>query len=76
MRKINCCWNCEDRYLGCHSECDKYKGEKEELVKTNEMILAKKKEASNSVCESSFSNFSGSKREKRKNNQGNYGYLK
>lgn len=29
--KINCCLNCEDRHVGCHSSCDRYKQERAEI---------------------------------------------
>ena len=25
---IKCCWNCEDRQMGCHGTCERYKAEK------------------------------------------------
>lgn len=28
MLGINVCKNCTDRYIGCHSECEKYKNVK------------------------------------------------
>lgn len=28
--RINCCRNCSDRCVGCHSYCGIYKGQKEE----------------------------------------------
>lgn len=24
MKNDNCCKNCRDRHIGCHSECEKY----------------------------------------------------
>lgn len=34
---MNCCYNCKDRAVGCHSKCEKYaefdQGRKEELAK-------------------------------------------
>ena len=29
---IHCCLDCEERHSDCHSECEKYKKEKEEHV--------------------------------------------
>lgn len=26
--KINCCYQCQDRVVGCHSTCEKYKEQK------------------------------------------------
>lgn len=37
MSKINCCYKCEKRYLGCHAECEEYKKEKEELTRIREI---------------------------------------
>lgn len=45
MQERNCCYQCQDRYVGCHSECEKhnkwlanYKKRKAEIrkVKTKE----------------------------------------
>ena len=33
MIKITCCKDCEDREIGCHSYCEKYIREKEQMVK-------------------------------------------
>jgi hypothetical protein len=30
---IKCCKDCEDRYFGCHSECDRYLKEKKKSAK-------------------------------------------
>ena len=37
MSKINCCYKCEKRYLGCHADCEEYKKEKEELTRIREI---------------------------------------
>lgn len=37
MGKINCCYKCEKRYLGCHADCEDYKKEKEELTRIREI---------------------------------------
>lgn len=34
--KIKCCYKCKDRHLGCHSDCEKYIGEKAELERIKE----------------------------------------
>jgi len=38
MKKIECCKECTKRYLGCHSECEEYISESNELknIKHNE----------------------------------------
>lgn len=33
---ISCCKGCADRYIGCHSECDRYKQQTEEWKKAKE----------------------------------------
>lgn len=40
--RISCCLGCEQREIGCHSTCEKYKKEREMLNKRNEMIVAQK----------------------------------
>lgn len=37
MGKINCCYGCEKRYLGCHAECEEYKKQREELTRIREI---------------------------------------
>lgn len=34
---IKCCYKCEDRHLGCHSECERYKQEREQYEKQKEI---------------------------------------
>lgn len=58
---ISCCKDCEDRYLGCHSECDKYKKQIEEWNKAKEEF---KKKKTSIICKSDFNNYVG-KRTKR-----------
>lgn len=31
MTKINCCKNCQSRYIGCHSSCLRYIDEKQKI---------------------------------------------
>jgi len=31
MKKINCCYGCEAREIGCHSSCEKYLTERAEM---------------------------------------------
>ncbi len=35
---MNCCYNCNDRYIGCHGNCDKYAKFK---AKTEQVRLAR-----------------------------------
>lgn len=42
MALIVCCKNCTERYLGCHSECEQYKKEKEEVVRVRELARKNK----------------------------------
>lgn len=41
--KIDCCLNCQDRIVGCHSECERYKTQRAEYDET--MAELKKKKA-------------------------------
>ena len=34
----NCCYNCSERHLRCHSNCEKYKAFKEDVRKRNNYI--------------------------------------
>ena len=34
---IKCCYKCEDRRLGCHSESERYKQEREQYEKQKEI---------------------------------------
>jgi len=36
MGKNKCCLNCQERVLGCHSECEKYAEYKKELAEFKE----------------------------------------
>ena len=36
MVTIKCCKNCKDRIVGCHSICEKYIKEKEEIERVRE----------------------------------------
>ena len=38
MGIIKCCLNCSDRYVGCHSECEKYISEKKAHLANKEKI--------------------------------------
>lgn len=38
MSNKGCCYNCESRYLNCHSECIDYIKECEERQERNELI--------------------------------------
>jgi len=43
--KINCCFKCEDRKIGCHASCEKYKefqvkNDKERLERRNYFQLS------------------------------------
>ena len=32
MKKITCCYKCEERYPACWGECERYKKEKAEII--------------------------------------------
>lgn len=38
MKKISCCYGCEERYEACHASCDKYKQERAEYDAEQEII--------------------------------------
>lgn len=40
MKKIKCCYECDHRYLGCHSDCEDYLAERAELDAERETVLA------------------------------------
>ncbi len=46
MRKIKCCADCPDRHVGCHSDCEKYKAEKEAFDAEKDEIRKKRNEIS------------------------------
>ena len=58
---ISCCKDCEDRFVGCHSKCDKYKKQIEEWEKAKKEYRKKKTLI---ICQSDFNNYVG-KRTKR-----------
>lgn len=39
---VRCCAKCPDRYIGCHSECDRYKSEAELVHIKKELIKAER----------------------------------
>lgn len=44
------CKDCPDRYVGCHSKCDKYLEFKEQHSKEKTIIQLRKKEAQDEVA--------------------------
>jgi citrate lyase synthetase len=48
-RVHNSCLGCTDRYVGCHSKCEKYKTYKEEMTKLEDIVNKKKKKYSGYV---------------------------
>lgn len=58
---ISCCKDCGDRYIGCHSECDRYKKQVEEWNRAKKEL---KKKNVPIICKSDFNNYVG-KRTKR-----------
>lgn len=46
MRKIKCCTDCQDRHVGCHGDCEKYKAEREAYEKERDEIRQKKNQLS------------------------------
>lgn len=45
----NQCLGCTDRYVGCHSKCEKYKAYKEEMAKFDETVNKSREKYSNYV---------------------------
>lgn len=43
MQTIKCCFKCIERYVGCHSHCERYLKEKDELHKVYEKRLEERK---------------------------------
>lgn len=51
QRKITCCKDCDERYVGCHGECERYKKQSEIEQKRIDDIRANyKKEADFRDC--------------------------
>ena len=45
----NQCLGCTDRYVGCHSDCEKYKAYKEEMTKFEDTVNKRRKKYSGYV---------------------------
>lgn len=60
-RYISCCKDCEERYIGCHSKCERYIQEIENWKKVKKQISKNKTYI---VCNSDFGDYVG-KRTKR-----------
>lgn len=58
---ISCCKDCADRYIGCHSGCERYKQQIEEWKKAKEEY---RKNKTTIICRSDFNSYVG-KRTKR-----------
>ena len=43
---ITCCYKCQDRVVGCHSNCEKYKAEKVDHDQQIALIRERKKQES------------------------------
>ena len=76
MKKIECCHNCTERFVykegdnlvTCHSTCQRYKDESNELKEHNTMIRKKKeadKNARSYFCETKSKNLKRYYREKQ-----------
>ena len=44
MKRIECCFKCEHRYIGCHAECEDYKAEKAQREHDREEMFRGMKE--------------------------------
>lgn len=58
--KINCCLNCEDRHVGCHGTCERYKRERAEIEAAKAAASAQSR-AAGSIC----ANANGNKKARR-----------
>lgn len=43
MEHIRVCKDCQDRHMGCHVDCEKYKAERERLDKEKKQIREAKR---------------------------------
>ena len=44
MRRIECCYECTKRGVGCHTTCEEYKAEKAKLDEETKVIKKRKDE--------------------------------
>lgn len=44
-----CCLNCEERHIGCHSKCEKYKKFRQRIDNIKEAKIEEKKQNRSSV---------------------------
>lgn len=52
MKRITCCFNCEDRHVGCHAECERYISECAERESERQAVQHGQKEFNDSIsCE-------------------------
>lgn len=58
---FSCCKDCEERYVGCHSKCEKYIKQTEEWKDIKKKVSESK---TNIICKSDFNSYVG-KRTKR-----------
>ena len=42
QKRITCCYKCEDRTVGCHCSCEKYRNERSEMDKYYEKIKSER----------------------------------
>lgn len=40
--RYRCCYECRDRHVGCHAECEKYLEEKAQAERERQVIFAEK----------------------------------
>jgi hypothetical protein len=58
MKKIDCCYECKNRTLGCHGNCEKYILQKAEYEQEQEEIRNRKID---SYCPTAFRPLRGNK---------------
>ena len=66
--KIRCCYGCEERKVGCHSTCERYLKEKEELDSIREEKY-KRQERSNLIWDTYLQGLKNMKNFRAKNNE-------
>lgn len=58
MKRINCCYECKNRTIGCHAKCEKYILQKAEYDKEQEKIRNMKRDI---YCLTAFRPLRGNK---------------
>lgn len=54
MDGVRSCYKCEDRFVGCHSTCDRYLKEKQEYDERKEKYRLEDKKTYGKICVKDF----------------------